>query len=544
MHRILFWTTSQRPHPWMGAASTFPSHAVKAVVSHLKKGRVYRDTGEMSSCPICDLELGMLEMTDGQLVWPQLAQHLVMAHKVWSPQHVWLAESLMLGTDVPPPRLPKETLMSEESSVQDDEWGEFSLIDDVSQASDAALRPQVIDADDVDVFAAAADAVLGKLPEDDPTEDTEDDDESNPWDISDLPLEQAVAESIDEAPVSPRRSRRVRAPSPRRHRRTRLPGPSVPATTTVHDDTALVRVPPVKSAPVQSPDMMAREISRVYPMVDAQLATKIVSVAASVGAHPFDLANIIYFESNRSFNPAVRNPRTGAVGLIQFEPNITGREIGITVDQLAVLPALQQMDWVQVKLDRARNGQRLHSAHKLAMAVFFPPAIGWEDGQPLPPHVAAANPGIYTPRDYLGRVAAVALLPAGHGPYPPPLQAPAAPAVTTAQSDEGLLGGITGFFKGLFGGETQPSAPVPPPPIPGQPQVIDAVSSFVCDPSLHVRLIQEDGTANPPGNIKPGNYQITVWTGQRWQPMGDTVVEAGARYHAFVENGNLKWERR
>ena len=298
----------------------------------------------------------------------------------------------------------------------------------------------------------------------------------------------------------------------------------------------------------------AAEICAAYPRVSQALAAKIVSVASSVGAHPGDLANILNFESNQTFDPSVRNPRTGAVGLIQFDPSTTTHELGIPVDQLAALNAMEQMDWVQVKLDRARNGHALNTPHKLAMAVFFPAAILWPEQQPLPPQVAAANSGISSSLDNLGRMAVLARMP-GSMAYPPPQYPQSMPQGSGHQQQGGgLFDGVFGFFKNLFGGEPQPGEQPQPqtghnghgyvaPPPPALPGPV-ATAKFESDPSLQIRLVEANGTSHGPGELPPGHYRMTVWTGQNWQNMGHVDLVAGKTYRAFQEGGRLKLDQR
>ena len=68
----------------------------------------------------------------------------------------------------------------------------------------------------------------------------------------------------------------------------------------------------------------ARTIANAYPKSGLPLAKEIVAVAQRTGAHPYDLANLINFESAGTFKSDVKNPISGATGLIQFMPK-TGR---------------------------------------------------------------------------------------------------------------------------------------------------------------------------------------------------------------------------
>ncbi len=564
MHRILFWSDAAPPDPWVDKARTFPKHAVRAVIKHLKAGEVHGE-GSDQSCLLCGLAMPAMEMTDGSVVWPALAQHYVMAHKVWSPQHAWLAERLLLHVDTQPPHLAEETSMSEDTSTPDDPW-DVDLIDPpaAAPAVEPEPDPDVLDAEDIgearerrelsDLKNDSAPQLTD--PRDTPVPDLPNEPVANPWDLPDDALNQVVHDKPEPRP-RPKRA----APSHgqvqrrRRNRRPARTGPMGPAATLPSSS--------APSAPAPAPTQMvvsgggassaAAEICAAYPRVSPQLAAKIVSVASAVGAHPGDLANIIHFESNQTFDPAIRNPRSGSVGLIQFDPGTTPHELGITVDQLASLSAQDQMDWVQVKLDRARNGHALNTPHRLAMAVFFPAAVLWPEQQPLPPAVVAANSGISSSFDYLGRMAALARMP-GSMPYPPPQYPQSMPqGVDGQQQGGGLFDGVFGFFKNLFGpGQPPGSAPSqaphgsphhgapPPSALPGPV----STARFETDPSLQIRLVEANGTSHGPGELPPGNYRMTVWTGQSWQNMGHVDLLAGKSYRAFQEGGRLKLDQR
>ena len=105
LHRILFWSEGDWPQKHEGTAKTFPKKAVKAVVEHLKAGRVHRTLETPATCWVCGVDLGSCEMTDGQVVWPDKAHHYVTVHHVWSPEHAWLADRLLLDSEEPPPAM-------------------------------------------------------------------------------------------------------------------------------------------------------------------------------------------------------------------------------------------------------------------------------------------------------------------------------------------------------------------------------------------------------------------------------------------------------
>jgi hypothetical protein len=134
------------------------------------------------------------------------------------------------------------------------------------------------------------------------------------------------------------------------------------------------------------------------PRVEMPLARRVVEVANAVGANPFHLAELIHFESAGRWSSHVQNPRSGATGLIQFMPS-TARGLGTTVEALARLDEVDQMDWVERYLRRLP--QPLDTRQRLFMAVFYPAAMIWEGDRAFPDFVQRANPGIATPDDYV-----------------------------------------------------------------------------------------------------------------------------------------------
>lgn len=151
----------------------------------------------------------------------------------------------------------------------------------------------------------------------------------------------------------------------------------------------------------------ASDIQAAYGISSA-LAKKIVSVANNLGIpDPGWLANLINFETARTFSPAITNS-LGYTGLIQFG-DAAASDLGTTTSALRAMGAVQQMDYVQRYL--ARKGP-LRSTIDLYMAVFYPVAIGNPDYQ-FSAKVIAANNGIDTPREYARRANAGSKLPTG-----------------------------------------------------------------------------------------------------------------------------------
>lgn len=135
--------------------------------------------------------------------------------------------------------------------------------------------------------------------------------------------------------------------------------------------------------------LAASNISAAYPAA-TPIAEDIVRVAIHVGAHPYDLANLIRFESGNTFSPSVRNA-VGATGLIQFYPRLTKESLGVSVDDLARMTGPEQMAYVEKYLDLQRHGRPLDTPYKLYMAVFYPAAMRWKPTTEFPAKVQEQN---------------------------------------------------------------------------------------------------------------------------------------------------------
>ncbi|MFN3941488.1 MAG: transglycosylase SLT domain-containing protein [Flavobacterium sp.] len=103
---------------------------------------------------------------------------------------------------------------------------------------------------------------------------------------------------------------------------------------------------------------------------------KVVQICTRLEINPNWLMAIMYFESAKTFSPTIRNPHTGAIGLIQFMPN-TAKNLGTSIEALSKMTALQQLDFVERYL-RPYKG-RINNYTDTYFAVFFPLAIGKSD---------------------------------------------------------------------------------------------------------------------------------------------------------------------
>jgi hypothetical protein len=110
--------------------------------------------------------------------------------------------------------------------------------------------------------------------------------------------------------------------------------------------------------------------------VSPQFARKVVAMSGTLGCDPSHLMSAMAFETGETFSPRVRNPTSGATGLIQFMPD-TARALGTMTDALALMTAEQQLDFV-AQYFRPYAG-RLHSLSDVYMVILWPKAVGKPD---------------------------------------------------------------------------------------------------------------------------------------------------------------------
>jgi len=112
---------------------------------------------------------------------------------------------------------------------------------------------------------------------------------------------------------------------------------------------------------------------RFVDLTSSSFRTKLVSIANRLGLDPSALATVMMFETSTTMSPSVRNPYSNATGLIQFMP-ATARNMGTTVDALAQMSAVDQLNWVEKYFSPWAG--RLRSVQDHYLAVFMPSLIG------------------------------------------------------------------------------------------------------------------------------------------------------------------------
>lgn len=134
---------------------------------------------------------------------------------------------------------------------------------------------------------------------------------------------------------------------------------------------------------------------------DTAFLDKVKSVAASLNANYIDLLAFMYNESAGTFDPAIQGPQLSQgrpVGLIQFLPS-TAIGLGTTVEALAQLSRVDQMDWVLKYYNYFKFTTKAPTPklQDLYLCTFWPAAIGKPDNYVVaPPNstVAQQNRGL------------------------------------------------------------------------------------------------------------------------------------------------------
>lgn len=101
---------------------------------------------------------------------------------------------------------------------------------------------------------------------------------------------------------------------------------------------------------------------------------KVIKIAAGLGVSPDYLMACMAFETGGSFSPSIKNAAgSGATGLIQFMPS-TAKHLGTTVEALAKMDAVQQLDYVESYFKLIRKPMR--TLEDVYMSILYPAAVG------------------------------------------------------------------------------------------------------------------------------------------------------------------------
>lgn len=109
--------------------------------------------------------------------------------------------------------------------------------------------------------------------------------------------------------------------------------------------------------------------------VDEAFRNKVKSIATNQKLDPNWYMAIMALETGESFDPAQPNGAGGSArGLIQFMPQVA-RELGTTSQELVMMTAVQQLDYVEKYFNKYRSNIRTFA--DMYMAVLWPIATSW-----------------------------------------------------------------------------------------------------------------------------------------------------------------------
>lgn len=124
----------------------------------------------------------------------------------------------------------------------------------------------------------------------------------------------------------------------------------------------------------------------------------LAETALGLGLDPSFLAACMKVETGGTFSPSIRNPFSGATGLIQFMPD-TALAYGTTVDQLARMSATKQLEYVKRYFAPYAGRIRRDVPGDYYLAVFWPAAIGRDKSEVI----ASAGDTVYAQNAGLDR---------------------------------------------------------------------------------------------------------------------------------------------
>jgi hypothetical protein len=135
-------------------------------------------------------------------------------------------------------------------------------------------------------------------------------------------------------------------------------------------------------------------------VVASSFKEKVIRICREIHADPAHLMSTMAFETGESFKADTLNPRSRAVGLIQFLPH-TAQDLGITPEELSALAPERQLDYVRDYFNPYIG--RLANLGDVYSAVLWPPAVGKPDTYTLfesPSPAYRQNRGLDLDRDF------------------------------------------------------------------------------------------------------------------------------------------------
>ncbi|UOX39477.1 putative transglycosylase [Aeromonas phage ZPAH34] len=95
---------------------------------------------------------------------------------------------------------------------------------------------------------------------------------------------------------------------------------------------------------------------------------------------PLEHVNYLFscfaLETGKTFDPAARNPSSGARGLIQFMPKGSMIDLGVTDDQLKVMSVYDQLDYVFAYFEKYGYIKKCQRLEDYYLSIFYPAHVG------------------------------------------------------------------------------------------------------------------------------------------------------------------------
>jgi len=134
-------------------------------------------------------------------------------------------------------------------------------------------------------------------------------------------------------------------------------------------------------------------------LVKPEFREKVRQIAKELDVDANSLMTVMAIETSRpkgdgveyTFDPAIQNPGSSAVGLIQFTKK-TAEGLGTTTDAIKKMSAVEQLEYVKKYLATYKG--RMKNVEDAYFAVFYPAAIGKSDDFVLPDSVYGPNKGL------------------------------------------------------------------------------------------------------------------------------------------------------
>ncbi len=126
-------------------------------------------------------------------------------------------------------------------------------------------------------------------------------------------------------------------------------------------------------------------ISRVIPWgakVSEDFIRSLLWIEDQIGLPAEFLITAIALETNQTFSPSIRNPRSSATGLIQFMA-ATAKRLGTTTERLAQMNAVTQLGYVYRYFKSFGNDLSDWTLHDTYLAILWPAGIGKDDSHPI-----------------------------------------------------------------------------------------------------------------------------------------------------------------